>query len=191
MSEFAKDYHSTDIELDLSASTDASDILAQHDQMRHNTQDSAQNGGKLELLEERAEVVKDKIVAGKVVIQKQIRMHTVNVPVELQEEFLIVRYVADPASAQFLTGDYEQKDVIAHFDETISAQVTLNGEPLALGQETELVLSRQIAVVTKKTHAIEEVAIETFTETKTHSLTTELRREELVVDGEEYITPMV
>ena len=142
----------------------------------------------LELLEERAQVLKDKITAGKVVVSKAIRTRTVNVPVELQEEILTIEVKEGDTTAQtMLAGSYDDKDVIAHFDETLSSVVTINGEPLAVGESVDIVLSRQVAIVTKKTHAVEEVALHTYTDTTTHTLATELRREELEVVGESYL----
>lgn len=144
--------------------------------------------GKLELLEERANIVTDKITAGKVTIQKHVRTRTVDIPVELQEEYLTIQLsLGDENSQDFLEGSYDEKDVIAYLDESEQSVVTVNGKPLVAGEPVQIVLSRQTAVVVKRTHAVEEVALHTYTDTKTHTLSTTLRREELHVDGEDYI----
>lgn len=145
----------------------------------------------LELLEERAEIVKERVKAGKVLVQKNIRTRTINVPVELHEEYLTVQLAqGDEATQAFLAGNYEDKDVIARFDQAQGGgQVTLNGKPLVLGEMVEIVLSREVAIVTKKTHAVEEVSLHTFSQTHTHTLATELRHEELYIEGEEFIKP--
>lgn len=144
--------------------------------------------GTLELLEERADIVTDKITAGKVTIQKHVRTRTVDIPVELQEEYLTVQLsLGGKDSQELLEGSYDEKDVVAYLDETTQSTVTINGKPLVVGEPVEIVLSRQTAVVVKKTHAVEEVALHIYTDTKTHTLSTTLRREELHIDGEDYI----
>lgn len=153
-----------------------------------NVTTASHNVQTLELLEERANVITDKVIAGKVVVSKSVRTRTVDVPVELQEEILTIQVAQGDDTAQaMLTGNYDDKDVIAHFDDTLSSVVSINGKPLAVGESVDIVLSRQVAIVTKKTHAVEEVALHTYTDTKTHTLTTELRREELEVVGESYL----
>lgn len=144
--------------------------------------------GKLELLEERAKVITNKTVAGKVTVQKHVRTRTVDIPVELEEEYLTVQLSQGDTDAQaFLDGSYDEKDIITYLDETTPNVVTINGKPLIAGEPVEIVLSRQTAVVIKRTYAVEEVALHTYTDTKTHTLATTLRREELHVDGEDYI----
>lgn len=141
----------------------------------------------LELLEERATVTKERIKAGKVVMQKNVRTRTINVPVELNEEYLTVQLTqGDEPTQAFLAGDYADKEVVARFDQTQGAKVTINGRALNLGESVEIVLSREVAIVTKQTHAIEEVSMHTFSETQTHTLATELRHEELVVNEQRY-----
>lgn len=156
--------------------------------MNNRADNKTQLAGTLELLEERAKVITDRIVAGKVSIHKNIRTRTVNVPVELHEEYLTVQVShGDEAAQAFLADDYEDKDVIARFDESTGGTVTINGKPLQVGDSVEIVLSREVAIVTKRTHAVEEVALHTYSDTKTHTLATELRREELAVDGEQFL----
>lgn len=139
----------------------------------------------LELLEERADVVKKNVLAGKVVVSKTVHTRTVNVPIELKEEILTIQVIAQDDDG-VLVGDYDDQELIQHFDETTESVVTLNDKPLALGESVEIILSRETATVTKKTHAVEEVALRTYTDTTTHELTTELRHEELQVNAESY-----
>lgn len=144
--------------------------------------------GKLELLEERARVIKDVVTAGKVTIQKHVRTKIVNVPVQLNETYLSIQVDrGDEQTQAMLAGDYDDKDVIATFADSTAALVSLNGEPLSLHEPVELVLSRETAVVTKKTHAVQEVALTTYTDTQTHSLATQLQKEVLHIDGEQYL----
>lgn len=138
----------------------------------------------LELLEERAEVVKKSILAGKVVVGKTVNIRTVNVPVELKEEILTIHVVGGDSGV--LSGDYDNQELISYIDETSQSAIMLNDKPLALGEQVEIVLSREVATVIKKTHAVEEVSLRTYTETTTHELATELRREELEVNAESY-----
>lgn len=139
----------------------------------------------LELLEERADVVKKSVLAGKVVVSKTVNTRTVNVPVELKEEILTIQVIGQDDSGVLL-GDYDDQELITYVDETSQSTVMLNDKPLAFGESVEIVLSREVATVTKKTHAVEEVALRTYTDTTTHELATELRREELQVNAESY-----
>lgn len=151
------------------------------------TLDYGEHNETLELLEERATVIKERIKAGKVVMQKNVRTRTINVPVELNEEYLTVQLTqGDEPTQTFLAGDYADKEVVARFDQTQGAKVTINGRTLNLGESVEIILSREVAIVTKQTHAVEEVSMHTFSETQTHTLATELRHEELVVNEQRY-----
>lgn len=150
--------------------------------------ESAQEVGKLELLEERARVIKDVITAGKVTIQKHVRTKVINVPVHLDETYLSIQVdYGDEPTQDMLSGDYDDKEVIARFTDSIASLVSLNGKPLAFDEPVELVLSRETAVVTKKTYAVQEVALTTYTDTQTHTLATQLQKEVLQVDGEQYL----
>ena len=52
----------------------------------------------LELLEERAEVQKQRVNTGKVILSKKIHTRTVNIPITLTEEHLVITYQQDDAS---------------------------------------------------------------------------------------------
>lgn len=152
------------------------------------TLNSTQTVGSLELLEERAKIIKDVVKSGEITISKNVRTKVINVPVELQETYLTIQINrgSDEDSAM-LSGDYDDKEVIATFTESTTPNITLNGKPLTLDNAVEIILSRETAVVTKKTYAVEEVALTTYTDTHTHTLATELRREELHIEGEDLL----
>lgn len=146
-----------------------------------------ETAGKLELLEERAHVVKDVIIAGKVSIQKHVRTKVVNVPVHLEETYLSIQINrGDSATQAMLAGDYDDKDVIATFADSVANVVTLNGEVLSVDEPVEIILSRQTAVVSKKTYVVEEVALTTYTDTQKHTLATQLQKEVLDIEGKDY-----
>ena len=123
--------------------------------------------GNMELLEERAVVDKERLDVGKVTVTKQIRTKTVNVPVELVEEVMVIEteyYDAD--SRHLLTTTASEADLVRHIEPTLDSKpsITVNGKQVLLDQEpVEIVLSRQVAVIKKETYAVQDVAIEKST----------------------------
>lgn len=151
------------------------------------TTTDVQTVGTLELLEERANVIKEVVKSGEVTITKNVRTKVVNVPVELQETYLTIQIDhGDDQTYHMLSGEYDDKEVIATFSEPSTPNITLNGQNLSLDKPVQVILSRETAVVTKKTYVVEEVALTTYTDVHTHTLATELRREELHIDGEDF-----
>lgn len=142
----------------------------------------------LELLEERAHIHKDRVSTGKVVLSKQTRSRTVNLPITLTEEYLVITYKEDssPLNHHKPVSDDSLIDIIDNTANT-HAQISINGkmQSLALGGFVEILLSRETATVTKSTHVIEDVSLDAKTISKEHIFTTELKKEVLDVKGDE------
>ena len=146
------------------------------------------NGGYLELLEERPVVNKERLNVGKVTVTKHFRTKTIQVPIELVEEYITVRTdYNDSESQDLLSGNYDDKDILRHVEPSLDSKavVTINGKQVEIGDAPiEIILSRQVATITKDTYVIQEVAIEKTTHTHTDSIEVELKHEELDVNEE-------
>lgn len=149
------------------------------------------NGGYLELLEERPVVNKERLDVGKVTVTKHLRTKTIQVPIELIEEYITVRTdYHDSESQDLLSGNYDDKDILRHVEPSLDSKavVTINGAQVEIGDAPiEIILSRQVATITKDTYVIQEVAIEKTTHTHTDSIEVELKHEELDVNEEGYL----
>ena len=147
--------------------------------------------GYLELLEERPVVNKERLDVGKVTVTKHFRTKTIQVPIELVEEYITVRTdYRDSESQDLLSGNYDDKDILRHVEPSLDSKavVTINGKQIEIGDAPiEIILSRQVATITKDTYVIQEVAIEKTTHTHTDSIEVELKREELDVNEEGYL----
>ena len=147
--------------------------------------------GYLELLEERPVVNKERLDVGKVTVTKHFRTKTIQVPIELVEEYITVRTdYHDSESQDLLSGNYDDKDILRHVEPSLDSKavVTINGKQIEIGDAPiEIILSRQVATITKDTYVIQEVAIEKTTHTHTDSIEVELKREELDVNEEGYL----
>lgn len=143
------------------------------------------NVGHLELLEERPVVNKERLDVGKVTVTKHARTKTINVPIELIEEYITVRTeYHDTESQDLLSGNYDEKDILRHVEPSLDSKavVTVNGKQIEIGDEPiEIVLSRQVATVTKDTYAIQEIDVNKSTHVHTDSIQVELKHEELDV----------
>ena len=148
-------------------------------------------GGYLELLEERPVVNKERLDVGKVTVTKHFRTKTIQVPIELVEEYITVRTdYNDSESQDLLSGNYDDKDILRHVEPSLDSKavVTINGKQVEIGDAPfEIILSRQVATITKDTYVIQEVAIEKTTHTHTDSIEIELKHEELDVNEEGYL----
>ena len=148
-------------------------------------------GGYLELLEERPVVNKERLDVGKVTVTKHSRTKTIQVPIELVEEYITVRTdYNDSESQDLLSGNYDDKDILRHVEPSLDSKavVTINGKQVEIGDAPiEIILSRQVATITKDTYVIQEVAIEKTTHTHTDSIEVELKHEELDVNEEGYL----
>ena len=149
------------------------------------------HGGHLELLEERPVINKERLDVGKVTVTKHARTKTINVPIELIEEYVTVRTeYYDDASQDLLLGNYDEKDILRHVEPSLdsNAVVTINGKQVEIGDEPiEIIISRQVATITKDTYAIQEVAVNKTTHIHTDSIQVELKHEELDVQEEGFL----
>ena len=153
--------------------------------------ENTDKGGYLELLEERPVVNKERLDVGKVTVTKHSRTKTIQVPIELVEEYITVRTdYNDSESQDLLSGNYDDKDILRHVEPSLDSKavVTINGKQVEIGDvPIEIILSRQVATITKDTYVIQEVAIEKTTHTHTDSIEVELKHEELDVNEEGYL----
>lgn len=149
------------------------------------------NGGYLELLEERPVINKERLDVGKVTVTKHRRTKTIEVPIELVEEYITVRTdYQDVQSQDLLSGNYDDKDILRHVEPSLDSKavVTINGKQVEIGDAPiEIVLSRQVATITKDTHVIQEIEINKTTHTHTDSIQVALQHEELDVKEEGYL----
>lgn len=148
-------------------------------------------GAYLELLEERPVVDKERLDVGKVTVTKHARTKIIDVPIELVEEYIVIETLYNDSESQdILSGNYEDKDIVHHAAPTLdsTAVVTINGQQVVIGDEpVEIILSRQVAIITKDTYAIQEVAINKTTHTHTDTVQVSLRHEELDVQEEGFL----
>ncbi|MDN3453775.1 MULTISPECIES: DUF2382 domain-containing protein [unclassified Psychrobacter] len=146
------------------------------------------NVGHLELLEERPVINKERLDVGKVTVTKHSRTKTVDVPIELIEEYITIRTEYHDAESQdLLSGDYDGKDILRHVEPSLDSKavVTINGKQVEIGDEPiDIVLSRQVATITKDTYAIQDIEINKSTHVHTDSIQVELKHEELDVTEE-------
>lgn len=148
-------------------------------------------GGHLELLEERPIVNKERLDVGKVTVTKHTRSKTIDVPIELVEEYITIRTEYNDAESQdLLSGNYDDKDILRHVEPSLDSKavVTINGKQIEIGDAPmEIVLSRQVATITKDTYAIQEVEVTKTVHTHTDSIQVELKHEELDVQEEGFL----
>lgn len=148
-------------------------------------------GGRLELLEERPVVNKERLDVGKVTVTKHTRTKTINVPIELIEEYITVEtQYSDEDSKALLVGNYDDQDIVKYVNPTLAshAVVTINGNKVQLGDAPiEIVISRQVAVITKDTHVIQDVEISKTTHVHTDTIPVTLQHEKLEVFEEGFL----
>lgn len=149
------------------------------------------NIGHLELLEERPVINKERLDVGKVTVTKHARTKTINVPIELVEEYITIRTdYHDAQSQDLLSGDYDEKDILRHVEPSLDSKavVTINGKQIEVGDDPiEIVVSRQVATITKDTYVIQEIDIDKSTHVHTDSIQVELKHEELDVTEEGFL----
>lgn len=152
---------------------------------------SSQEVGHLELLEERPVVNKERLDVGKVTVTKHRRTKTIDVPIELVEEYLTIRTeYYDAESQDLLSGQYDDKDILRHVEPALDSKavVTVNGQQIGIDEAPlEIVLSRQVATITKETFAIQEIDVNKTTHTHTDSIQVTLKHEELDVTEEGFL----
>ena len=176
--------------IDTHNGTVANDIES-NDISSNNIDKSNHNVGHLELLEERPVINKERLDVGKVTVTKHARTKTIDVPIELVEEYITIRTEYHDAKSQdLLSGNYDEKDILRHVEPSLDSKavVTVNGKQIEIGDEPiEIVLSRQVATITKDTYAIQEIDINKTTHTHTDSIQVVLKHEELDVKEEGFL----
>lgn len=149
------------------------------------------DGGYLELLEERPVINKERLDVGKVTVTKHARTKTIDVPIELVEEYITVQTeFYDSDSQDLLSGNYDDKEVLRHVEPSLDSKavITINGKQVDISDApVEIVISRQVATITKDTYAVQEVAVSKTTHTHTDSIRVELKHEELDVHEEGFL----
>lgn len=144
--------------------------------------------GYLELLEERPVVNKERLDVGKVTVTKHSRTRTIEVPIELVEEYITVTTAYHNSESQdLLSGNFDEKDILRHVEPALDSKavVTINGKQVDIGDApVEIILSRQVATITKDTYAIQEIDISKTKHTHTDTIQVELKHEELDVSEE-------
>jgi stress response protein YsnF len=147
--------------------------------------------GYLELLEERPVINKERLDVGKVTVTKHARTKTIDVPIELVEEYITIRTeYHDAANQDLLSGDYDKQDILRHIEPSLDSKavVTVNGKQIEIGDEPiEIVLSRQVATITKDTYVIQEVDISKTMHKHTDTIQVALKHEELDVTEEGFL----
>ncbi|CAN6959567.1 DUF2382 domain-containing protein [Psychrobacter okhotskensis] len=163
----------------------------EHDREPLATLNQKANGGRLELLEERPVVNKERLDVGKVTVTKHSRTKTIQVPIELVEEYITVRTEYNDAESQdLLSGNYDDKDILRHVEPSLDSKavVTINGKQVEIGDAPiEIILSRQVATITKDTYVIQEVDVNKSTHTHTDNIEVTLKHEELDVTEEGFL----
>ena len=162
-------------------------LINEQDASRNQTKNIV-NIGHLELLEERPVINKERLDVGKVTVTKHARTKTINVPIELVEEYITIRTdYHDAESQDLLSGNYDEKDILRHVEPSLDSKavVTINGKQIEVGDDPiEIVVSRQVATITKDTYVIQEIDIDKSTHVHTDSIQVELKHEELDVTEE-------
>ena len=147
--------------------------------------------GYLELLEERPVVNKERLDVGKVTVTKHSRTRTIEVPIELVEEYITVTTAYHNSESQdLLSGNFDEKDILRHVEPALDSKavVTINGKQVDIGDApVEIILSRQVATITKDTYAIQEIDISKTKHTHTDTIQVELKHEELDVSEEGFL----
>lgn len=140
----------------------------------------------LELLAERPQVQIERFVKDNIKLSKKIISQTVNVPVKLNQEVLVIEHVFSQPNA--------------HHDNLVSVvtnnvnvpQLMVNGQAITLGDTPiEIPLLQQIAKVNIETIVAEKVQLMTQNVSHDTQIPVTLRHEELVTEKVEYDEPTV
>lgn len=132
----------------------------------------------LELLIEKPQVTLERVITGSLKVSKQVKTQTINVPITLTQEVLVIEHTVQPNQST-------QDDLVKIIEpsSTHLPEVIINGQAVALGnQPLEIIISQQIAKVTVETQITEEVKIHTTTQTHEQQIPVTLRHEELVTE---------
>ena len=153
----------------------------------------------LELLAERPQVQIERFVKDNIKLSKKIISQTVNVPVTLNQEVLVIEHTGydNPILANQLTGiSLTDKDLVKIVSPTATTNtshiIMINGEPVTVTDKPlELVISQQVATVSIATEVAEQVNITTKAHSYEQTVPVTLRHEELVVEETKLDTPQM
>ena len=140
----------------------------------------------LELLAERPQVQIERFVKDNIKLSKKIISQTVNVPVTLNQEVLVIEYVfAKPSTSQ--------DNLVSVITNNVNVpQLMVNGQAITLGDTPiEIPLLQQIAKVNIETIVAEKVQLMTQNVSHETQIPVTLRHEELVTEKVEYDEPTV
>ena len=140
----------------------------------------------LELLAERPRVQIERFVKDNIKLSKKIISQTVNVPVTLNQEVLVIEHVfAQPSTSQ--------DNLVSVVTNNVNVpQLMVNGQAITLGDTPiEIPLLQQIAKVNIETIVAEKVQLMTQNVSHETQIPVTLRHEELVTEKVEYDEPTV
>ena len=140
----------------------------------------------LELLAERPRVQIERFVKDNIKLSKKIISQTVNVPVTLNQEVLVIEHVfAKPSTSQ--------DNLVSVVTNNVNVpQLMVNGQAITLGDTAiEIPLLQQIAKVNIETIVAEKVQLMTQNVSHETQIPVTLRHEELVTEKVEYDEPTV
>ena len=144
------------------------------------------NNNTLELLAEHPQVQIERFVKDNIKLSKKIISQTVNVPVTLNQEVLVIEHVfAKPSSSQ--------DNLVSVITKNVNVpQLMVNGQAITLGDTPiEIPLLQQIAKVNIETIVAEKVQLMTQNVSHETQIPVTLRHEELVTEKVEYDEPTV
>lgn len=140
----------------------------------------------LELLAERPQVQIERFIKDNIKLSKKIISETVNVPVTLNQEVLVIEHVfAKPSTSH--------DNLVSVVTNNVNVpQLMVNGQAITLGDTPiEIPLLQQIAKVNIETIVAEKVQLMTQNVSHETQIPVTLRREELVTEKVEYDEPTV
>ena len=140
----------------------------------------------LDLLAERPQVQIERFVKDNIKLSKKIISQTVNVPVTLNQEVLVIEHVfAQPSTSQ--------DNLVSVVTNNVNVpQLMVNGQAITLGDTPiEIPLLQQIAKVNIETIVAEKVQLMTQNVSHETQIPVTLRHEELVTEKVEYDEPTV
>ena len=140
----------------------------------------------LELLAERPQVQIERFIKDNIKLSKKIISETVNVPVTLNQEVLVIEHV-------FAKPNAPDDNLVSVVTNNVNVpQLMVNGQAITLGDTPiEVPLLQQIAKVNIETIVAEKVQLMTQNVSHETQIPVTLRHEELVTEKVEYNEPTV
>ena len=168
--------------------------LNNHDNYTHDNHDNIvktvdlreDTNNTLELLAERPQVQIERFVKDNIKLSKKIISQTVNVPVTLNQEVLVIEHV-------FAQPNAPHDNLVSVVTNNVNVpQLMVNGQAITLGDTPiEIPLLQQIAKVNIETIVAEKVQLMTQNVSHETQIPVTLRHEELVTEKIEYDEPTV